>query len=263
MQKSKSKLKVFKFLNLVSLVLVLFINFLANYLPINGYNTGELSDVYPNLFVPAGITFSIWGLIYLFLTIFIVFQFIPMGKNEEIKNNIIQKIGYLFFFSSIANAGWILAWHYLYIFLSLLVMISLLLILIKIYNNLNIGIKEYNKKIYTIFIMPFSVYLGWITVATIANVTALLVDINWNGFGFSDIFWTVAVIIVGLIITLYNLLKRKDIAYSLVIVWAYFGIVIKRYFQDPDPIMIIVYAASISIVLIFISIANTLARKTT
>jgi len=261
MQNDKSKLSILKYLNLFSLLLVILVNFLANYLPINGYNTGELSDLYPNLFVPAGITFSIWGLIYLLLTLFIVFQFIPMGENEKPKNVIIDKIGYLFFFSSLANIGWILTWHYLFVFLSLLVMIILLLVLIKIYNNLEIGIKEYNKKIYTIFIMPFSVYLGWITVATIANVSAFLVDINWNGFGLSDIFWTVVVIIVGLIITLYTLLKRKDIAYSLVIAWAYFGIIIKRYFQDPDPIMTIVYTASISIVLIFISIANILLRK--
>src|SRR6056297_2780401 len=212
MQNDKSKLSILKYLNLFSLLLVILVNFLANYLPINGYNTGELSDLYPNLFVPAGITFSIWGLIYLLLTLFIVFQFIPMGENEKPKNVIIDKIGYLFFFSSLANIGWILTWHYLFVFLSLLVMIKLLLVLIKIYNNLEIGIKEYNKKIYTIFIMPFSVYLGWITVATIANVSAFLVDINWNGFGLSDIFWTVVVIIVGLIITLYTLLKRKDIA---------------------------------------------------
>ena len=261
MKDENSKLRIFKYLNLFSLLLVILVNFLANYLPINGYNTGELSDLYPNLFVPAGITFSIWGLIYLVLGIFIVFQFIPMSDNEKTKNMIIEKIGYLFFFSSIANIGWILSWHYLYVLLSLLVMISLLLILIKIYNNLEIGIKKYNKKIYSIFIMPFSIYLGWITVATIANVTAFLVNINWNGFGLSDIFWTIAVIIVGLIITLYILLKRKDIAYSLVITWSYFGIIIKRYFQDPDPIMIIVYTASISIVLIFISIANILAKR--
>ena len=141
-------------------------------------------------------------------------------------------------------------------------MIALLLTLITIYQRLNIGLKDYSKKIYTVFILPFSVYLGWITVATIANLTAWLVDINWNGWGFSDVFWTVLVIIVGLIITLYTLLKRKDIAFSLVIAWAYLGIIIKRYFQDPEPIMIIVYVAAVSIVLIFISIANIYARKT-
>jgi len=251
-----------KFVNLIALILVLTVNFLANYLPINGYNTGELSDMYPNLFVPAGITFSIWGVIYLLLTIFVIYQFLPTKGSKEIKNTIINKIGYLFLLSSLFNAAWIFTWHYLYVFLSLIIMIALLLTLITIYQRLNIGLKDYSKKIYTVFILPFSVYLGWITVATIANLTAWLVDINWNGWGFSDVFWTVLVIIVGLIITLYTLLKRKDIAFSLVIAWAYLGIIIKRYFQDPEPIMIIVYVSAISIVLIFISIANIYARRT-
>ncbi len=250
-----------KALNLFSFFLVIVVNFLANYLPINGYNTGELSDMYPNLFVPAGLTFSIWGVIYLLLAVFVVSQYISFSEKNQIKEEIIQKIGYLFFLSSLFNAAWIFTWHYLYVFLSLLVMIGLLLSLITIYQKLEIGLKKYSKKIYSIFILPFSVYLGWITVATIANVTAWLVNINWNGFGLSDVFWTVLVIIVGLIITLYTLLKRKDIAFSLVIAWAYLGIIIKRYFQDPEPIMTIVYVTALSIVLIFISIANILARK--
>lgn len=262
MESKKTNLTHLKIINLISLILVLVVNFLANYLPINGYNTGELSDMYPNLFVPAGITFSIWGVIYLLLTIFIVYQFIPMKDKNDIKESVIKKIGYLFFISSLLNAAWILTWHYLYVFLSLVVMVGLLLTLIAIYNKLQIGIKKYSKKIYTVFILPFSIYLGWITVATIANVTAWLVDINWNGFGFGDVFWTVLVIIVGLIITLLTLLKRKDAAFSIVIVWAYLGIIIKRYFQSADPIMSIVYVTSVSIVIILISIANIYARKT-
>jgi|SRR6056297_65599 len=250
-----------KVINVCAFLLVLIVNFLANYLPINGYNTGELSDMYPNIFVPAGITFSIWGLIYLLLAIFVVYQFISFKDEELIKEQIIIKIGYLFLISSLANAAWIFAWHYAMPFLSLVVMAVLLLTLIRLYLKLEIGIRDYSRKIYTIFILPFSIYLGWITVATIANVTSVLVDINWNGFGMSEVFWAVLVIVVGLIITLYTLLKRSDIAYSLVVVWAYLGIIIKRYFQDPDPIMIIVYTAAISIVLILISIVNIYARK--
>lgn len=256
--KSISRLKI---LNIISLVLVIVVNFLANYIPINGYNTGELSDMYPNLFVPAGITFSIWGLIYLVLAIFVIYQYISLEGKNDIKNTVIKKIGYLFFLSSLLNIAWILSWHYLYVFLSLVVMIGLLLTLIAIYNKLEIGVKKYSKKIYFIFIMPFSIYLGWITVATIANVTAWLVNINWGGFGLSDVFWTVLVIIVGLIITLLSLLKKKDVAFSMVIVWAYLGIIIKRYFQSSTPEMTIVYVTAASIVLILISVANIYARK--
>lgn len=259
--KDKSNITFYKFLNLFSLLLVLVVNFLANYLPLNGYNTGELSDFYPNLFVPAGLTFSIWGVIYLFLTIFIISQFINFGKKEEIKEKIINKIGYLFFLTSLANAAWIFAWHYLYVFLSLIVMLVLLVSLILIYRRLEIGNKEYSNKLYYIFILPFSVYLGWITIATIANITALLVDINLYGGLLSPVFWTILVLIIGLIITLYILLKRKDIAYSLVVAWAYLGIIIKRYYQDPDPILSIVYIAAASIIIIIISAVKTTLKE--
>ncbi|MCF8008773.1 MAG: hypothetical protein K9K32_03310 [Halanaerobiales bacterium] len=252
----------FKVLNSISFVMVILINFLANYLPINGYNTGELSDMYPNLFVPAGVTFSIWGLIYLLLAIFIVAQFISFkGNINQKKEEIIEKIGIFFFISSLANIGWIFTWHNLSLFFSLVFMLIILLSLIKIYNNLEIGKKNYSLKLYSIFILPFSIYLGWISVATIANVTTLLVDLNWNGFGLSEVFWTILVIIVGLILALLSLLLKKDIAYSLVIVWAYLGIVIKRYMILSDPIMSIVYVASVSIVLILISIFNIKARN--
>src|SRR6056297_2062418 len=111
--KNNKNITFLKILNLVSLIVVLIVNFLANYLPINGYNTGELSDMYPNLFVPAGITFSIWGLIYLVLAIFVIYQFIFLNKKNDIKNTIIEKIGYLFLLSSLLNIAWILTWHYL------------------------------------------------------------------------------------------------------------------------------------------------------
>ena len=94
--------------------------------------------------------------------------------------------------------------------------------------------------------------MGWITIATIANITALLVDINVYGGFLNPVFWTILVLILGLIITLYTLLKRKDIAYSLVVVWAYLGIIIKRYFQASEPIMSIVYTAIICIAIIII-----------
>ncbi|MFO7814747.1 MAG: hypothetical protein R6V14_03295 [Halanaerobiales bacterium] len=259
--KDERNITFYKYLNLISLILVLVVNFLANYLPLNGYNTGELSDMYPNLFVPAGLTFSIWGVIYLLLTVFIISQFINFKNKEEIKEEIINKIGYLFFLTSLANAAWIFAWHYLYVFLSLIIMLVLLFSLILIYRKLEIGLTKYSEKLYYIFILPFSVYLGWITIATLANVTALLVDINLYGGFLKPVFWTNFVLLLGLIITLYILLKRKDIAYSIVVSWAYLGIIIKRYYQDPEPIMSIVYIAAICIIVIIISAVNITIKK--
>lgn len=254
--KDKSNITFYKFLNLFSLIIVLVVNFLANYLPLNGYNTGELSDLYPNLFVPAGLTFSIWGVIYLLLTVFIISQFTNFSSKEKVKEEIIKKIGPLFFLTSLANTAWIFAWHYLYVILSLFVMLVLLATLILIYRRLEIGFKEYSNKLYYIFILPFSIYLGWITIATIANVTALFVDLNFYGGVLNPIIWTISVLIIGLIITLYILLKRNDIAYSLVVVWAYLGIILKRYFQSPDPIMSIVFTAAICVAIIAIYAIN-------
>jgi hypothetical protein len=212
---------IFAILNALSFIAVLIFNSLASIIPLGGLNTGERSDLYPNLFVPAGLTFSIWGLIYLLLALFVTYSFFS-------KDSFMKKIGPLFLFSSLANICWILSWQYGHIVLSLFCMLIILVTLIGIYQSLNIGQTHTSKKERYMVHLPFSVYFGWITVATIANVTALLVDINWNRFGLSESFWTVTVIIVAIILGLILLFLRNDIAYALVIDWALLGILIKR-----------------------------------
>ncbi len=217
----KSRRIVYALLNLAGFFLVLTVNALANILPIAGRNTGEISDMFPNLFVPAGITFSIWGLIYLLLACFAVLQLIDAFAKDEGKAEYLDRIGLLFFFSSLANAGWILAWHNLLIGLSLLIMIMLFFLLLAIYLRLGSGVK------FPVH-LPFSVYLGWISIALIANVTAFLVNLGVPGFGLLPQAAAVAVIAVGAVLALLMLLKRKDSFYALVVVWAFAGIVIKR-----------------------------------
>ncbi|MDA3811063.1 MAG: tryptophan-rich sensory protein [Spirochaetaceae bacterium] len=208
-------------LNAISFVAVLVFNSLASIIPLGGLNTGQISDLYPNLFVPAGLTFSIWGLIYLLLAVYVIYNFIS-------KESYIEKIGLLFFFSSLANICWIISWQYRHVLLSLFCILIILVTLIRIYQSLNIGHSHTSKKERYMVHLPFSVYFGWITVATIANVTAVLVDINWNRFGLSESFWTVAVIIVAITLGLIILFLRSDIAYALVVDWALLGILIKR-----------------------------------
>jgi hypothetical protein len=157
------------------------VNFLANGLPINNRSTGEISDAYPNLFAPAGPAFSIWGLIYLLLGGYVIFQFTKSGQN---KGELIKKINPLFIATSLANIAWIFAWHYDYIGLSVLIMAVLLILLIKVADILR---KEKFSLLGKILIWtPFSIYFGWITVASIANISVFLVSIGWNGFGISD-----------------------------------------------------------------------------
>mgnify|MGYP006298594637 CR=1 FL=1 len=247
---SLSQKNFLQIMNIFAFLLVLVVNALANALPIGGNTTGELSDLYPNLFVPAGLTFSIWGVIYLALAAFIIYQARDIFSGRKIKMPYLKSIGWYFVLSCLANAGWIFAWHYRQVLLSLLIMLVLLYSLIMIYTRLNIGNKPVDSATAHFVHLPFSLYLGWITVATIANITAVLVHYQWNRWGLSEVFWTVLVIIAGTVIALINIIQRGDIPYSAVILWAYLGIIIKRYSVDGPPIMTIIYAAGLGMLLI-------------
>lgn len=216
-----------KSLVIISFITMITINALANILPINGLNTGEVSNSYPNLFTPAPVTFSIWGLIYILLGTHILYQLGLFRKKEKgINKVLLKKVGILFSVSSLVNSAWIFAWHYKLIPLSMVLMILLLICLIKIITNINtqkLSVKE------NFFIrMPFSIYFGWITVATIANATALLVSIGWKGFGLPESIWTIIVLAVATIIGIATTLRFKDVSYGLVFIWAYIGILIKH-----------------------------------
>lgn len=220
--------KLYRILNLTVFILMIVVNFLANALPINNITTGEVSSLYPNLFVPAGVTFSIWGLIYLLLLGFILFQFGVFGELKSFSK--IQSISKLFVISSIANLLWIFTWHYKQVGLSVLIMLALLVSLIMINKKTNKIELDFKEKIF--IRLPFSIYFGWITIATIANITTFLVSIEWDRFGIPEEIWTVIVLLIGLLIGGLTIIKNKDIAYGSVIVWAYLGILIKHLSQQ-------------------------------
>ena len=247
---SRSTKVIYSFLNFIGFLAVVFVNALAVLLPINNRTTQELSDKYPNLFVPAGITFSIWGIIYILLLLFVVYQFVVAFRKASDEKGIFEKIGILFFISCIFNVAWILAWHYEIVWLSLIIMALLLISLITIYIRLGTGRPGIRNTEKIFVIIAFSVYLGWITIATIANATAFLVKINWNKFGISDQLWTVIVIAVGVLITLITLFSRNDIFYCFVVIWALVGILLKRMADNsmPDQSVIIASIAGISII---------------
>lgn len=224
MNKNNLTLKISVALGYLAMVAV---NFLANALPIGGVTTGEASDSFGSLFTPAGVTFSIWGLIYLLLFGYTLYQF-GFGKKNITKQRekLFATINKYFLITSIANMAWIFAWHYGVIWLSVLLMFALLFFLIKIADVIN---KEKYNALETVLVrLPFSVYFGWITVATIANITVFLVSINWNGFGIAESIWTVIILLVGALIGSIRILKDKNIYYGLVLVWAYGGIWLKH-----------------------------------
>jgi len=256
----KSRLLTLSILNLIGFLGTVIVNGLANALPLNNKTTGELSDQYPNLFVPAGLTFSIWGVIYILLAIFVIYGLIISIKNNTQKTAFIENIGILFFISSLANIGWIFAWHYEILPLSLVLMLVILGSLITIYLRLRVGKSDSTLSERYMVHLPFSIYLGWITIATIANITALLVDINWNTSGLGEQFWAVAVITVGIAIALSVLFTRKDIFYCLVVDWALLGILLKR-LADSTPVQSVIIISIIGMVLISTGIIAQIVRK--
>ena len=200
------------------------VNGLANALPINGLGTGEISDMFDVFFVPAGYVFSIWGLIYLGLLAYSVYQALPSQRE----NAALQKIGYLYIWSSVANIVWLFFWHYLLFPLTLLAMLVILGFLIAIYLRLDIGRTQVSTAEKWLVHVPFSIYLGWITVATIANVTSLLDYLGWNGWGISPQVWAVIMLLAAVVISGIMSFTRGDIAYSLVLIWAFVGIAVKH-----------------------------------
>ena len=212
--------------NIIGLIFTITLNTLAVTLPVAGRSTGEISDYYPNLFVPAGYAFSIWSLIYSLLLVFIILQSRNLFSKEKEGPKYVPVIGWWFVVSCLANGSWILAWHYLLTPLSLLIMLMLLFSLVVIYQRLRTS--DVSSPISFWVKLPFSVYLGWISVATIANATALLVSLEWGGFGISEISWTVTMLLVGGVLGGLFLWLRRDLAYVGVIVWAFWAIAVKR-----------------------------------
>jgi benzodiazapine receptor len=219
-----SKALIRQILVVAATLATIVVNGLANSLPLNGQRTGDISDRFDIYFVPAGYVFSIWGLIYLLLIAYTIFQALPAQRD----NPVLDAVGYLYVFSALANIAWLFLWHYEKFPLTLPVMLALLGLLIAIYLKLDIGRAEVPVTFSWLVHLPFSIYLGWITVATIANASQLLTFLNWNGWGISPEAWTVIMLGAAAIITGAMLITRADVAYGLVIIWAVIGIASKH-----------------------------------
>jgi hypothetical protein len=213
------------FLNLAGLSLVIAVNALANILPINGLNTGQISGFYPNYFVPAGFTFSIWGIIYIMLIGFVVFSIaISFGAADTASAKIMDQISLPFQVTCLLNAGWIVAWHYLQLGFSLIIMVGLLVFLAKIFIRIR-KLEKPSRVSYGFWLeQPFIVYLAWISVATIANVTALLVGIGWQGGSIDPTIWSTVMILIAFLLGIFFIIRFRAYAYPLVLSWAFFGI---------------------------------------
>ena len=247
-------MKITRILNLVSILAAIVVNGLANILPINNLLTGEVSDSFGALFTPAGYVFAIWGVIYLSLTVFAVYQVLPAQKD----NTRIDRIGIWFILANLFNGAWIFAWHYLQFSLSLLFMLGLLVSLLVIYQRLKIGISTSSPIERWLVDMPFSIYLGWISVATIANASVVLLNLNWNGFGLTETIWTVVMLVIATVLGLLMTLKRSEVFYTLVLIWAFIGITQNG---SGDQLVTITAWAGAAILLVVMFLARSFLRK--
>tara|TARA_R110000868_G_scaffold61997_5_gene187841 strand:- start:1290 stop:2087 length:798 start_codon:yes stop_codon:yes gene_type:complete len=238
-------------LNTLALAAMIVFNYLAVSLPLNGMSTGAISDLYPNLFVPVGFTFAIWGIIYLSLFGSIIYQIFALLKKNQ-RNLLGQSlIGLWFSISSVLNVAWLFAWHYLLPLLALFIMIGLLFSLIQIYRNLGIGVRQTKHSERFFMHLPFSLYLGWISVATIANSAAVLVHYDFSGWGLPAEFYTAILILIAGLLALAFLQYNVDLFYALAISWATFGIYYRHSFVEeiPQPL---ISSSSIAVIALLI-----------
>lgn len=219
--------RTFLLLNILAFSAVLTANYLANALPLNGKTTGELSGLYPNLFVPAGLTFSIWGVIYLWLLVWVGVQVVALfhpATRARIAAGI-EKIGLWFAATCVLNVAWLFAWHWELLPLSVAVMVALLVVLWRLNTGIGAPADALEKWLAR---APFGIYQGWITVALIANATAFLVAIRWAGFGIAENVWTMVMMGAGALIACLTVWRQNNIFHGFAVAWALLGIYLKR-----------------------------------
>ena len=244
-----------KVLNSIGLIFMITMNMVAVLLPLGNRTTGELSNLYPNLFVPAGFTFAIWSVIYILLILLVGYLWI--GKKKE---EVTEKLGYWFLINTVANGLWLVFWHYEFVYISLCVMLVLLGSLIVMYRKMNLNyfvssITPWQAS------LAISVYLGWISVATIANSTVVLVHSGWTELGLSQATWASILLLVAVGIALRILYNHRDIFFAAVVCWASFGIYSKRAADMITEDARIEHTAYICIFILIIGILLTIVQS--
>ncbi len=224
---------------------------------IGGRNTATVSNTYPTLITPAGYVFSIWGIIYILLGVFVIYQALPRKNGGDYH----RKIGWLFVISSLINIAWIFVWQFESLVLSVVLIFALLISLIAIYLRLNIGKATVKISEKIAVHLPFSVYLGWITIASIADVAVTLTAYNWSGFGISPEVWTIIVAAVALTLTMLVLGTRKDVAYALVVIWAFVGIGVNHSTNQTVVVLTEIGSILVAIAILAVVVATRLRKK--
>ncbi|MGK0550509.1 tryptophan-rich sensory protein [Enterococcus faecalis] len=209
-------------------VIMLVVNMSAALFPINGMKTQDISQKYETLFAPAGVTFAIWSVIYLLLAAFLVYQWMAKARVSAVITNrqLLNKVNWAFSISSILNCLWLFTWQFEYLLISTILMLGLVGSLF--YLNYLLRTIPFDKKEYVLIRLPFSVYFGWITVATIANISATIVQQEIPLFMKDQPFWTNAALVIGLVVAVSIIIDNRNIAYGLAVIWGYLGVLLKH-----------------------------------
>ena len=254
------RIGVLQLLNILGFVVMIIINGLADLLPIGGVTTAEVSAQYANYFVPASITFIIWGFIYLLLLLFCIYQGGTLFQDHKPaiskKEIVASKIGFLFILSCIFNCFWICAWHYHEIGLSVFIMVALLITLILIHTRLSIATAPADEQERSFVWLPFSIYLGWISIATMANIAAWLVSIGWSGGTIDRSWWAIVLIILGTLLSLFMLFRRRNIYFGFALIWGFLGIALRQYQETGQWTLIALTAVLASFVLLILIVMS-------
>lgn len=250
--------KIYPIVNGVALVSTIVMNYLSNTGVFNGQTMKTVSDAYFNYFTPAGYAFSIWGLIYLALFAFVFYS----GRtlfNSKTQEPILEKIGLWFAISCVANSVWVVAWLYLYPALAAFIMLIILFSLLRIIFIIQPEMVKSSFKRKLLILFPFSLYVGWISVALIANVAAWLTKINWNGWGISAEYWTIILIVIAGLVNVLVHFKLNLKAFVAVGIWALIAIAVSNLKNNgPDSI---IYACYVVASILFVILLMAFLKK--
>ena len=237
-------------LNLLSVVLVIAVNYISQAIRINETTIGEVSNKYFNLFTPAGYAFAIWGLIFLALLAYGIFQ-VRRAYSGEKGNDFVEQTGYWFLIANLLNCAWVFAFAYDHTGLSVLIMLGILFSLLKIVVNTNMERWDAPIEIIAFVWWPICLYSGWIAVATIANFAAFFSKIGWNGAPLSEVTWTVIMIGIATLLNLFMIRTRNMREFALVGIWALMAI----YVRHKEAYDSIAYTALACSTILFLAIA--------
>ncbi|MHB0862973.1 TspO/MBR family protein [Paenibacillus sp. SEL3] len=244
----------YKWWNIIVFIAVVFINFLASTLPIGGRSTAAVSNMYPTLITPAGYAFSIWSVIYVLLACFVVYQATPTGQAKTS----VQSIGIFFILSCLFNIIWIFLWQYVYVELCVIVIILYLLSLGVVYVRTRTPQPTRGEMWFVK--LPFSLNLGWVSVATIINIAVALEKNEWSGWGLSDTTWAIIILLIGTVLAIMVSFPYRDSIYPLVFVWAYVAIAVEHPNHENVRLAALILAAIILVYALWLFFARNRDR---